>query len=363
MIKALFTWGIIQSLLISVLVPVKKSVKSSYLLSFLFFITALNIFFQYILRFTSVKHDFPRLLVIPDALDLLLPSLLYIYIISVLTDSTFKKHYVYFVVPLLWAVVLLLFTILEKDFHFHKYIDTKLHFLSQILVFLWKLLLFFKTYQLFRWQRKLSGQRVALQEWSRTLMTFMGLITAVSAFNLSFFIYRWSVDVELSLVRLLRSVSNFNYIIFTCSIIFISTYFFIRRPEVFTRLSSSAPKASNQNLKKFEEILKNLKAIEDQQLLFDSELDENELAKKLGIKPYLLSQFLNQKIGKSFTAFINEKRVEEAKRLLEKVENKDTTIFAIGVDSGFRSESSFYLNFKKYTGMTPKQYKNKFSKS
>ena len=362
MIQALFTWGMIQSLLISVLLPVGRSNKGSYLLSSLFLVTALNIFFQYVLRFTSIKNDFSRLLVIPDMLDLLLPSLLYTYLISILAEFTLRKHYIYFMLPLFWATVLLLFTLQEKDFHFYKYIDTELHFASQILVFLWKLLLFLKVYQLFRQQRKLNQLPAEALRWLRTLTTFMGMIALVSTFNLSFFTYRWiSVDLELSLIRFLRSVSEFNYIVLTCFIIFINTYFFIRHPEVFARSPSPVGKASDQNRKKFDKIFRNLKVLEDQQLLFDSELDEGKLAKQLGVKSYLLSQFLNQRLGKSFTEFINEKRIEEAKRLLEKAENRDTTIFAIGVDSGFRSESSFYFNFKKYTGMTPKQYKNQFS--
>ena len=363
-IKALFTWGIIQSLLISVLIPVRKKVRSNRLLSFLFFVVALNIFFQYVLRFTNIKNDFSRLLVIPDVLDLLLPSLLYIYLINIFADFTLRKHYIYFLLPLFWATVLLLFAFLERDFHFHKYIDTELHFVSQTLVFLWKLLLFLKVYQFFVRQRRLNQLQAEPLQWLRTLMIFMELIALVSTFNLLFFIYRWvSIDLELSIVRLLRGVSEFNYIVLTCFIIFINTYFFIRHLEVFGRLPLSAGKVSDQHRKKFDEISKNLKMVEDKQLLFDSELDESGLAKQLGVKSYLLSQFLNQRLGKSFTEFTNEKRIEEAKRLLERAENRDTTIFAIGVDSGFRSESSFYFNFKKYTGMTPKQYKDKFSKS
>jgi AraC-like DNA-binding protein len=75
------------------------------------------------------------------------------------------------------------------------------------------------------------------------------------------------------------------------------------------------------------------------------------LAEELNIRPHLLSQFLNDNVQKSFTQFINEYRIEEAKRLLK--ENTDLKIDAVGMECGFNSSSTFYSTFKKITGTTP----------
>jgi AraC-like DNA-binding protein len=75
------------------------------------------------------------------------------------------------------------------------------------------------------------------------------------------------------------------------------------------------------------------------------------LAQELNIRPQLLSQFLNDNVQKSFTQFINEYRVQEAKRLLK--ENTDLKIDAVGMECGFNSSSTFYSAFKKITGVTP----------
>lgn len=75
------------------------------------------------------------------------------------------------------------------------------------------------------------------------------------------------------------------------------------------------------------------------------------LAQELNIRPQLLSQFLNDNVQKSFTQFINEYRIEEAKRLLK--ENTDLKIDAVGMECGFNSSSTFYSAFKKITGTTP----------
>jgi len=81
----------------------------------------------------------------------------------------------------------------------------------------------------------------------------------------------------------------------------------------------------------------------------------NDIATKLNISSHLLSQLLNDNLGKSFTLFINEYRVKESKRII----NSDTkfTLEAIGFDSGFSSKSTFYSTFKKITGVTPSQFK------
>ncbi len=81
----------------------------------------------------------------------------------------------------------------------------------------------------------------------------------------------------------------------------------------------------------------------------------SDIANHLNILPHHLSQFLNDNLGKSFSLFINEYRIEEAKRLL--ISNTNYTIEAIGYDCGFNSKSTFFTTFKKITGTTPANYK------
>jgi AraC-like DNA-binding protein len=80
-------------------------------------------------------------------------------------------------------------------------------------------------------------------------------------------------------------------------------------------------------------------------------------AKKLNIRPQLLSQLLNNNLHKSFTLFINEYRIEEAKKLLKV--NSNLKIEVIAEKCGFNSNSTFYTVFKKLTGTTPAKYTKK----
>ena len=99
------------------------------------------------------------------------------------------------------------------------------------------------------------------------------------------------------------------------------------------------------------------KLLEEDKIHLDSELTEHNFAEALSIQPYLLSKLVNQYLGKSFSELINEYRINAAKDILSTAKGREMTIYAVALESGFRSESVFYVNFKKITGMTPTQYK------
>ena len=75
----------------------------------------------------------------------------------------------------------------------------------------------------------------------------------------------------------------------------------------------------------------------------------------MNISSHELSRLINENLNSSFTEFINEYRVEEAKQLI--AINANYTIEAIGNQSGFNSKSAFYKAFKTYTGTTPAKFK------
>jgi AraC-like DNA-binding protein len=100
--------------------------------------------------------------------------------------------------------------------------------------------------------------------------------------------------------------------------------------------------------------------MEERQPYLDSKLRIADLARQLDIPTHYLSQTINQVAGKSFFELINHYRVETAKRLFE-IEGKSTSSAAF--DAGFNSTSAFYRQFKKDTGMTPRQYRDRLRAS
>lgn len=67
-----------------------------------------------------------------------------------------------------------------------------------------------------------------------------------------------------------------------------------------------------------------------------------------------LSQFINDTYGCSFYQFVNQYRIEEAKRLLR--ERPELKIEEIAIQSGFSSRSSFTQTFTKETGLSPREW-------
>ena len=81
-----------------------------------------------------------------------------------------------------------------------------------------------------------------------------------------------------------------------------------------------------------------------------------EMAKALFMsRPYLSAKFKNE-TGETLTDFILKEKTEEAKRLLR---YSDKTATAIGSYLGFSSLGHFSQVFKKYTGMSPAEYRSK----
>ena len=91
----------------------------------------------------------------------------------------------------------------------------------------------------------------------------------------------------------------------------------------------------------------------------DHSISLGKLAKSLSMTPHSLSQVINEQLSSNFNDFINSYRVEEAKKMLMDPERKNFTIASIAYDSGFNTLSAFNVAFKKFTGVTPSQFRLK----
>lgn len=98
-------------------------------------------------------------------------------------------------------------------------------------------------------------------------------------------------------------------------------------------------------------------AMQTDKLYMEPDITLDNLAQTLGYPPKDLSMVINRHFGVNFYEFINQFRVDEAKRMLTSQEHKHTTITDIYMAVGFNSKSVFYTFFKKKVGLTPSQYR------
>lgn len=92
----------------------------------------------------------------------------------------------------------------------------------------------------------------------------------------------------------------------------------------------------------------------EKELFKNPNLTLQDLAQEINISNHQLSQFLNNNLGRNFTSFVNEFRINEACRII--TSNNKITLESIGYDVGFNSKSTFFSAFKKHTGTTPLNY-------
>ena len=90
----------------------------------------------------------------------------------------------------------------------------------------------------------------------------------------------------------------------------------------------------------------------------DKNITLSGLAKKMGISVHHLSQVINEKFGRNFYDFINSLRIDAAKRRLIDPRNEHLSIASIGFEVGFNSLSAFNGAFKKFTKLTPSQFRD-----
>lgn len=187
------------------------------------------------------------------------------------------------------------------------------------------------------WVKILNRQALSLLE-KENLIVFVGYLLTCLAFAISL-LYSYILGPLL-----------FSIIFYGIGILF-----------YFWRKDTQSPKLKYANRKikedKAEALIQALLlAMQKEDFYKNPNLKISDLATYLHISSHQLSQLLNDNLNKRFTNFINEFRIEEAKKLLLK--DQHLTVEAIAHEVGFNSKSSFYTAFKQFTQQTPAAYKS-----
>lgn len=95
--------------------------------------------------------------------------------------------------------------------------------------------------------------------------------------------------------------------------------------------------------------------MDQDQVYQEPELDLAALAERMKLSPHQLSELINTRLGKGFSRYIREYRVEAAEDLL--LDKPSMPVLSVGMEVGFTSQSNFYEAFRELTGMTPGQYR------
>lgn len=104
------------------------------------------------------------------------------------------------------------------------------------------------------------------------------------------------------------------------------------------------------------EVLAKLESLMLQDRIFQqAELDLPTLAARTGVSGHQLSELINTRLGKGFSRYLREHRIEAAKDML--LAEPSASVLSVGLSVGFTSQSNFYDAFREITGMTPGKFR------
>ncbi len=103
-------------------------------------------------------------------------------------------------------------------------------------------------------------------------------------------------------------------------------------------------------------------AMEKEKLYLNPKLTLEEFSKKTGLHSRQVSSAINRNLNQNFHEFVNRYRVEEVKRALSAQDSEVLAITDIATNAGFNSKAAFNRFFKKFTEMTPTQFRERQQK-
>ena len=127
--------------------------------------------------------------------------------------------------------------------------------------------------------------------------------------------------------------------------------------QVSVRIEPSYEADTNLFTKEYLENFKLLiQEIVNKKLFTNPDFDKTMLAHQTKIPQYHLDYYFKNVLHIKFTDWRNELRINYTKELLQTHYLEKNTLEALSQQCGFTNHVSFFTAFKKYTGLTPKEY-------
>lgn len=355
--------GVLQGFLfISITSFSKRSRDKSliYLNLVVFFLSLTNLQIALVDNVFTSSNFFVRNLLIPFYI-LIVPSF-YLFLIHYLKLEKKVTTFFYWTIGLFLIEISIRVFLLPQYFSQNKnYTIAKYAQIEEIINALFSLFIFSKAAILLFTKSSLYNYVLRFDniKWLKNFIFFGSIL-----------LFFWSIAIILNLDEVINPKIFIYYPLrFFSSILlywigyqgFFHYYLLAERIEIRETINKKTTKPFVDNYKKIEKFTEIENYILETSCFLEPTLSLTSLAENLKISNSLLSQIINQGSGCNFSDYINQLRVSKAKEFLKDAAFQNYTIESIGLECGFNSKSTFYAAFKKFTNLTPVEFRKQSS--
>lgn len=189
-------------------------------------------------------------------------------------------------------------------------------------------------------------------DWlSKVLMVFVAILVWETMLSIIKVYHSLYVFAYYNIVEVIGLASYYMQFALLNVVIFMTASHYLRTQAPKAKPAQKDP-ISMELIERLEE------AMENEQPYLNQNLSFERLAEKLDIPVKELSNAINRHYEVNFYEFINNYRMQEARRMLEDPALFDKSITDIFYDAGFNSKSVYNTLFKKKFNKTPSQFRN-----
>ncbi len=301
-----------------------------------------------------------------ETFSFLIGPAFYLMIVSLTRGEISKKYYLHFLFAPIYLVLQLPFLLASNEVKYHAYMhsyypdfphphnfgETRWFWVTDnhteatlISLLLYALLGLYEVVRAFRIKKEsfwkpISPTLCTLRAGLFQLLTFFALIVVVKLFNRNdtgdhLFAAYLTIPIYLTSFRVIRQSGFFKQANLT-----------EQQKYKSSTLTEEQQKAALEKLKIF---------MNTEKPFLQSDFSLPQLADRLKLSVHIVSQIINDGLGKSFFEMTAEYRVEASKQLL--TDQPNIKIEEIAEQVGYNSKSSFNTAFKKITGKTPSEFR------
>ena len=357
--------GIVQGFFLAFVIFLRAKRKSAINLFGWSLLVQCLVFLDVYLCYTGLMKYIIHLNDSTEFLVLLITPTLYFFLYTLLERKPFalKKHWPHFILPLLYAVSQINYSLSPVEVKFNAYlgayhrdlgfidvpgnINYSYHYIKN--QFRWLVLFSFAFYLVLslllviktRKRGWTSSKNIKVDKYifSRNTVIFFFVLML----TLLFIYLNYDDDGGDHIIGMMQTITIFF------------TSFFILSESRFFEKSWIADKYETLagNSIQFETVER---FISESHYYSQQEISLKKVAEELGTNGNTVSKLVNSKTGTNFNDYINQKRIALAQKRLLDDEFKHFTVEAIGESVGFKSKSAFYNAFKKHTGLSPSAF-------